>query len=347
MANITFSKAHKEKQSRKRMLTWLAIGLSALILIIAVVRIIDKYIENSKKIAPLAYSVNSIYLKKIPITMTVSGEGIMEGDPQILAYPDVPGKFQYNTVKEGSYVAYNQAISYLDRDIVGETYNLAPVRSPISGIVIKLYYIDRGALVSVNSPVAEVADTNKVLVDVTLGVDDLLKVKKGMLANVLYESATNIRMKMTVDEVTPFVESQTLSGTVTLKAPLTNSDMKIGMSVKADIIIGVTNAFAVPEESVIANLDIIYIFVNDHGRARQVNITRGYSYGGMVQISGDLNDGDEVITSGAFKLNDGDLIKTYPTNLNYMANTNMNNTNLNNTIMTNAKKYFKPAKVSN
>lgn len=341
MANISLGKAHREKQTRKRMLIWLAVGLSALIFLVAVIRIIDKYIENSKKITPLAYSVNSMFLKKQPLTMTVSGEGIVEGDPQILAYPDVPGKFQYNTVREGSYVAYNQAISYLDRDIVGETYNLAPVRSPISGIVIKLYYIDRGALVSVNSPVAEVADTNKVLVDITLGVDDLLKVKKGMVADVLYESDTNIRMKMTVDEVTPFVESQTLSGTVTLKAPLTNSMMKIGMSVKADIIIGVTNDYVVPEESVIANLDIIYIFLNDHGRARQVNITRGYSYNGMVQISGDLNEGDEVVTSGAFKLNDGDLIKTYPTNdvaviTNPSASTNVNY----------VKKALKPVNVS-
>ncbi|MGA2142119.1 MAG: hypothetical protein ABSG94_06805, partial [Brevinematales bacterium] len=143
---ITFAKTQAaEKQTRKKVLIWLAIGFCALILLITVFRIASKYAENSKKIAPLAYQVNSVFLKKLPLTMTVSGEGIVEGDPQILAYPDVPGKFQYNTVKEGSYVAYNQAISYLDRDIVGETYNLAPVRSPIAGIVIKLYYIDRGA----------------------------------------------------------------------------------------------------------------------------------------------------------------------------------------------------------
>src|SRR5208283_3226962 len=98
------------------------IGVASIVLILGVslFRIVNKYIDNSRKVPPIAYQVNSIFLQKVPLTMIVSGEGIVQGDPQILVYPDVPGKFQYNTVKEGSFVAYNQAISYLDRDIVGE-----------------------------------------------------------------------------------------------------------------------------------------------------------------------------------------------------------------------------------
>lgn len=319
MAKLTImphmaKKGNKEKESRKRLLIYIAIGFSALILGVAVLRIVDKIIENSKKTPPLAYQVGSITLKKQPLTMTVSGEGIVEGDPQVLVYPQVTGKFQYNTVTEGAYIAYDQPIAYIYRDIVGQTYNLAPVRSPIEGVVIKLYYIDRGTLVTMDKPVAEVANPKKIKVDVNLGVDDLLKIKKGMQAEVYYENNSNITMNTTVDEVTPFVESQTLSGTVTATAPLTNTMLKIGMSVVVDIIIGVTNDFSVPEESVIANLDNIYIFVNNHGRARQINVSRGYSYHGMVEISGDIKEGDEVITAGAFKLNDGDQIKTSPGN---------------------------------
>ena len=311
MPSMTGSK-HKEKKSRRKMIIYLAVVFSVLIFSLAIFRIVNKYIENSKKNPPIAYQVGSMYLKKEPLTMSVAGEGIVEGDPQVLAYPQVTGKFQYNAVKEGEYVAYDQPIAYIFRDIVGQVYNLAPVRSPIEGVVIKLYYIDRGALVNLNNPIAEIANTKKIKVDVTLGVDDLLKIKKGMKAEISYEEDTNINMELTVDEVTPFVESQTLSGTVTLKSPLTNQMMKIGMSVRAQIIIGVTNDFIVPEESIIANLDNIYIFVNDHGIARQVNITRGYAFNGMVEVIGNLKSGDEVITAGAFKLNDGDMIKTFP-----------------------------------
>ncbi len=304
------NKANEAKKFRKRILIYCSLAFCVIILGVAAFRITSKIIENSRKIAPLSFPVGSMILKKQPLTKTVSGEGIVEGDPQVLVYPQVGGKFQYNTVLEGSTVGYDQPLAYIDRDIVGQSYNLAPVRSPIEGVVIKLYYIDRGTLVTTDKPVAEVANSKKIKVEVNLGVDDLLKVREGMPASIYYENNRDIGLKASVYTVTPFVESETLSGTVTIKSPLTNSMLKIGMSVVVDIIIGVTNTLVVPEESVIANLDNIYIFVNDHGKARQVNVVRGFSYSGMVEVIGDLKEGDEVITAGAFKLNDGDNIKT-------------------------------------
>jgi multidrug efflux pump subunit AcrA (membrane-fusion protein) len=298
---------------RQKIVRYSIIGFCILILGLAVFRIASRIIENSTKIPPLSFSVGSIILKNRPMTESVSGEGIVEGDPQVLVYPQVGGKFQYNTVLEGSYVQYNQPLAYIDRDIVGQTYNLAPVRSPIEGIVIKLYYMDRGTLVTTANAIAEVADPKKIKVEVSLGVDDLMKVKQGMPAAIYYENNSNINMNATVFTVTPFVESETLSGTVTVTSPLTNSRLMIGMTVLVDIIIDVTNTLIVPEESVIANLDKIYIFVNDHGKAKQVNVSRSYSYNGWVEVKGDIKEGDEVITEGAFKLNDGDSIKTFPT----------------------------------
>lgn len=306
------SKADIAKEKRKKIITRGAIIFCVIIFGIAAFRITAKIIENSKKIQPLSFPVGSIILKKQPLTETVSGEGIVEGDPQVLVYPQVGGKFQYNTVQEGSYVQFGQPLAYIDRDIVGQSYNLAPVRSPIEGMVIKLYYIDRGTLVTVEKPVAEVANAKKVKVAVNLGVDDLMLVKKGMPASIYYENNKDINLNATVYTVTPYVESQTLSGNVTVTSPLTNSMLKIGMSVVVNIVIGLTNTLSVPEESIIANLDNIYIFINDHGKARQVNVTRGFSYNGMVEVKGDIKEGEEVVTSGAFKLNDGDNIKTFP-----------------------------------
>ncbi len=137
-----------------------------------------------------------------------------------------------------------------------------------------------------------------------------MKIKEGMPATIYYANDKSISINGTVYTVTPFVDSDTLSGNVTVRNVNKKSILKLGMSVLVDITIGKIFAFVVPEESVVASLDEIYIFINDHGKAKQVNITRGYSYNGMVEINGNLNEGDEVLTKGAFKINDGDPIKT-------------------------------------
>ncbi len=300
----------KGKNKSKRNLIILLIVIGALVFGVTVFRIVTRIIENSRKPAPLAFSVGSQILKKQWVDEALTLEGLVEGDPQVFIYSQVSGKFQYNTVMEGALVYKDQAISYIDRDIVGQTFELAPVRSSINGIVAKLFFIDRGEPVTTEKPVAEVANPNSIKIVLSLGIDDLMKVKKGMTTRIYYEKDTNLNLDGTVYSVPPYIESDILSGNVTVKAVNKNMTLKVGMTVGVDIRTGKVFSFVVPEQSVITSLDEIYVFVNNHGIARQVNVNRGYSWNGQVEVQGDLNEGDEIITEGAFKLSDGDRIKT-------------------------------------
>ena len=56
--------------------------------------------------------------------------GTIEGDPQVLVYPQVGGKYINSPVHEGEWVGVDQDVAYINRDIVGMNYQPASVRAP-------------------------------------------------------------------------------------------------------------------------------------------------------------------------------------------------------------------------
>ncbi|MGZ3872609.1 MAG: efflux RND transporter periplasmic adaptor subunit [Mucilaginibacter sp.] len=52
-----------------------------------------------------------------------------------------------------------------------------------------------------------------------------------------------------------------------------------------------------------------YVFINNNGTAKRVNVKIGNTYGGKSEILSGLKSGDELITEGATEIEDGDKIK--------------------------------------
>jgi multidrug efflux pump subunit AcrA (membrane-fusion protein) len=287
---------------------WILIFLA----VIAVVQIAISIAKNIKKTEAVVFNVNSIKLasQSVPHIMTV--QGIVEGDPQVKVYPQVPGKFAKNNVVEGQMVNKGDIISYIDRDIIGATFELAPVKAPASGMVTTLYYIDRGDSVSPDKPVAEVANEDSIKVVFNLGQADLLKVKKGQKATISYISDPAIAMEGTIASVPPVVDKDIMAGTVVVKAPNKGKTMKIGMSVNVDILYDQPTVFMVPEKAVLLSDEDAYVYVNHGGIAQMVKVTIDYRVNDKIEIKGALNEGDEIVTEGNFKLYDGAKVSTEP-----------------------------------
>ncbi|MBI4976955.1 MAG: efflux RND transporter periplasmic adaptor subunit [Spirochaetes bacterium] len=289
---------------------------AAIALIIAAVlligfRITSKILSNTKKGAKVTYEVSVTPIKKEEIRDIISIHGVVEGDPQVKVYATVPGKFAYSAVKEGTAVNKDDAIVFLNRDIIGYDYLPAPVRSPINGIVTRIYFIDRGASVSPDRPVAEVANILNMKVVLNVGENDLLTVKPKQKAIIvsLHDNARFINGS--VDAVTPFVDRDTFSGTIVIKAENTNRMLTLGMSVNVDIETGVRQTFMVPEKAVLLGQERVYVYRFENGIAKPVTVRRGYAQGMTTEIISEaLNEGDLIVTEGAFKLYDGATIVT-------------------------------------
>ena len=131
----------------KNIIIWLLIAILAVIF----GRIAYSVINGMKKQKDIYFSISDVALAKQKVPHMLSVQGILEGDPQVKVYPQVPGKFAKNNVVEGQMVNKGDVISYIDRDIIGATFELAPVKSPIRGIVTTRYYIDRGIIVIFDS----------------------------------------------------------------------------------------------------------------------------------------------------------------------------------------------------
>src|ERR1035437_2946629 len=285
----------------KKILMWVGIAIVAII----VFRIGSSMANSFKKQKPVVFNISDVKLVKQKVPHVLFVQGILEGDPQVKVYPQVPGKFAKNNVVEGQMINRGDIISYIDRDMVGQTFELAPVKAPVSGMVTKLYYIDKGDSVSPQMPVAEVANEDNIKVVFNLGQDDLLKVHKGQSAQIYYVNDSAIALTGTVASVPPVVDKDIMAGTVVVKAPNKGKTLKIGTSVNVDILTEEKESYVVPEKAVLLGVDGAYVYVNKAGKVSQVKVNTGFRINDLIEIDGPLSDNDAVVTDGNFRLFDG------------------------------------------
>ncbi len=293
--------------NRKTMITVL-IWVGALLGLLFIFRIGSSIANSIKKQKEVVFNISDVKLAKQKVPHVLSVQGILEGDPQVKVYPQVPGKFARNNVVEGQMVNRGDIISYIDRDIIGATFELAPVKAPVNGMVTKLYYIDKGDSVSPQMPVAEVANQDEIKVVFNLGQDDLLKVHKGQSAQIYYVNDNAIAVTATVASVPPVVDKDIMAGTVVVKAANKGRTMKIGMSVNVDILTEEKEGYLVPEKAVLLGESGAFVYVDKAGKASQVNINTGFRVNDQIEIEGPLADGDEVVTDGNFRLSEGVIV---------------------------------------
>lgn len=293
------------KKSIKNFVILTVIGIFILIL----GNIMFSIFKKAKSFKENVYNVTTVKLTKQKVPHILSFQGILEGDPQVKIYSQVPGKFAKNNVLEGARINKDDIIAYIDRDIIGYKYELAPVKATISGIITKLYFIDKGDNVNPQTPVAEIANEDNIKVVINIGQDDLLKIKKGQYAEIFYINDPAIMMKGEVFSVPPVVDKDIMAGTVVVKALNVARTMKIGMSVNVEITLEEVENFIVPERAILLAEDYAFVFINKNGIAHQTKVTTGFKYKNFIEVTGPFADGDEVVVDGNFKIFDGAKIK--------------------------------------
>jgi multidrug efflux pump subunit AcrA (membrane-fusion protein) len=299
----------------KRIVLALAIILGFIVLF----RVGSSIANSSKKQKEVIFNITDVKLAKQKVPHILSVQGVLEGDPQVKIYPQVPGKFARNNVVEGQMVNQGDIVTYIDRDIVGATFELAPVKAPAAGMITKLYYIDKGDSVSPQMPVAEVANQDEIKVVFNVGQDDLLKVHKGQNALIYYVNDSAIAVSGTVASVPPVVDKDIMAGTVVVKAANKGRTLKIGMSVNVDILTEEKESFTVPERAVMLGEEGAYVYINKTGKASQVKVTTGFRINDMIEIEGPLADGDAVVVDGNFRLFDGAKVDNGASTINVKA----------------------------
>ncbi len=202
------------------------------------------------------------------------------------------------------------------------------ITAPISGRI-GLSSVTTGALVTANqaAPLATIQRLDRVYVDVTQYASDLLKLKRNLAKGRMRRGANRARVKLVLEDGTPYPLSGTLrfsdvtvdesTGSVTVRTvfPNPNEVLMPGMYVRAILEEGVDeNAILVPQQGVTRDYsgDATALLVDPSGKVEQKIIKVSRTIGDKWLVNEGLKSGDRVIVEGIQKVQAGMTVTPKP-----------------------------------
>lgn len=201
---------------------------------------------------------------------------------------------------------YQQAKSRLDE--LRMTLNNTVIPSPVNGFVGKRY-LDAGAWVSNNAPVASVVDISLVRMVANLVEKDLRRVIQGVSASVEVDAYPGEHFKGRVARVSPVLDPLTRTAEMEIEIPNPNSRLKPGMYARVQLTTArEEKALVVPRQSLVVVDGKPGVFLAAGTTATFRAVTTGLEDKDSVEIRSGLTDGDRIVTTGAAGLHDGDRV---------------------------------------
>src|SRR4051794_36061851 len=194
----------------------------------------------------------------------------------------------------------------------------ATVKAPISGVA-GLRQVDVGNIVNAatQTGIVTIAQIEPIAVIFTAPEDQLPDIKAALAVAPPKTIALSTDGKRVLSTGTlALINNQvdTSSGTIRLKAVFENKDHALwpGQSVSTRLLIRtLKDATLVPDDAVQHGTDGLYAFtVNQENKAELHKIKVGHSIDGRTVVESGLSPGQQVITSGQYKVAPGALVST-------------------------------------
>ncbi len=253
--------------------------------------------------------VNVVYVQTGTIRKILLLTGTVEGEHQAFVFPDASGRLIRYLVNEGDRVTKDQTICLVDRAVPGVDYEELKVKAPISGIVGQLS-VDQGSQVAPQTPVALVADMDRVKVKVAVTERDLPHVRKRMASEVLVDAFPDEVFNGLVESVDPMVDPMSRTAQVEILLANRGHRLKPGMLARVRLIQDKK------EDVVVVNRDAIvgitgdqYVLVVEGGRASRRDVRLGITEGMRVEVIDGLSAGDTLIVVGQRVAGDGQPVE--------------------------------------
>jgi multidrug efflux system membrane fusion protein len=192
------------------------------------------------------------------------------------------------------------------------------VKAPISGVV-GLRQVDVGNIVnaSTQTGIVTIAQIEPIAVIFTAPEDRLSYINEAQSREPLKVIALTTDGKKTLSEGSLAVvnnQVDTTSGTIRLKAVFDNKDHGLwpGQSVSTRLLVNtLKDATVVPDDAIQHSSDGLYAYVvNQDNKAELRKVRVSQSIDGRSVVDDGLSPGQQVITSGQFKVQPGTLVST-------------------------------------
>ena len=184
------------------------------------------------------------------------------------------------------------------------TANLLPLKAPFDGVVVQRN-VARGESVQANQgrSLFVVADVHHLHVDLDVNPADALRVRLGQ--EVSFKLAGQDRkVSARVSHISPEVDEKTRRVRIHAEVDTYAGTLRPNTFGTGRIFIGRPHrAVLVPAAAVQSDRDDSFVFVQLSDRTFEMRlVTPGLSHGGLVEVKGDVREGEKVVTSGSFAL---------------------------------------------
>ncbi|KPJ88272.1 MAG: hypothetical protein AMS17_06015 [Spirochaetes bacterium DG_61] len=251
-------------------------------------------------------AISTVKVGSINESLVLNGEVFAATEVNI--YSQVPGKVKDIPVTEGVDVQKGSVLAHIDRSEAGITFALNPVESTIEGIVKKVF-IDIGDYVTPQIPLFQIINIDQVEVVVHVPEKDIARVRSGLYTEIRLVSYPGRVFTGRVGKVSPVVDPA--SRTLEVKINLENADriLKPGMFGEVDIILRRSkNTVIIPLAAVIERNGRNVVFVEQDGRAVEVEPVLEIREGNRISVLKGLTPGQNIIVVGQHNLSSGDRL---------------------------------------
>ena len=199
---------------------------------------------------------------------------------------------------------YNQTKEQLEF-LEANTY----VKAPFAGVISAKNYED-GELYS-GQPILVLTQIDKLKALIAVPETYFPRIKEGMKLTLKTDIYPEQVFPASVEVVYPTIDPSSHTFQVKIVIPNGKRMLRPGMYVSTTLGLGKTNAIVVPYQSVekLVGANNRYVFVNDNGLAKRVDVELGQRFDQDVEIiSPEIVPGVEMVTTGQHKLIDGTKI---------------------------------------
>jgi len=256
-----------------------------------------------KKEEAIPVKVERVVLRDMEKTLDYVGD--IKAKDEAKVYPKVGGKIIEKVKEEGSAIKKGEVIAYIDRDEVGFTFEKAPVESPLTGIVGRMY-VDIGTSVSTSTPIALVLDMDQMVIELNIPEKYLPQIRVGEEAKILVDAYPEQEFTGKITELSPVLDLETRSAPIEITIDNSEGKLRSGMFAKVRLVVQEKKAaIAIIKEAILGTADRSFCFTVVDNKAVLKNIRTGLRQNALVEVISGLSDGDEVVVMGQQKLSAG------------------------------------------
>lgn len=189
------------------------------------------------------------------------------------------------------------------------------LRAPFAG-TLGTRFVDVGAFLNGGDKIVRLDDTSELQIEFRMPSSVLLHVTEGMPVHVTIPSAGNaFAVTGELSFIDPAVSTDTRSVLLRAVVPNPRRHLHPGLFARVSLDLAVhPHAIVVPAQAVTRDIGGAYVYVvDDKGTAHKRIVATGLSNERLIEVTSGLEVGQQVVTVGQFRLQDGDPVKIVPT----------------------------------